>query len=137
MCTVASPVRTCSNCGHSLTRPDIEIPASPFPNLVHGNQYAEGPQISMIHDAIALSLQHILTLDDEISRQETVLAELERKREGMTAYVTAHRGLLAPFRSVPEDILVEILMHFKAGWGENARCSYTGGPLEIAGVCRC
>lgn len=137
MCTVASPpVHSCSNCGHLLARPDIAIPTSPLPHLLDGNQYAEGSQISVIHDAITLPLLLISTLDDEISRQETALTELRRKRDGIESYVKVHRGLLAPFRWIPEDIMLEIFMHFKDEWGNKARFSVKHGPLAITGVCQ-
>lgn len=33
-------------------------------------------------------------------------------------YFICNRGLLAPFRSIPEDILVEVFFHFKAECGK-------------------
>ncbi|KZP23966.1 hypothetical protein FIBSPDRAFT_668372, partial [Athelia psychrophila] len=109
---------------------------SPLPHFLDGNHSAEGAQIGMIRDAITASSRKISVLDDEIGRLEGALIELRRKRVTLASYVVAHRGLLAPIRRVPSDILVEIFMYFRAGWGRNAKCSAKTGPLALTGVCR-
>lgn len=120
----------------SLTRPDIEIPPSPLPPLLSGNQYAEGAHIITVRAAIEASSTVISTLDEEICRLKSALSELQRKRDNFKSNKVAHEHLLSPVRWAPSEVYARIFMHFRAGWGDEARYSTKDGPLEITGVCR-
>ncbi|KZP23953.1 hypothetical protein FIBSPDRAFT_699756, partial [Athelia psychrophila] len=78
----------------------------------------------------------ISELDVEIGRLTGALTQLHRKRGNFESYMVAHQGLLSPLRSVPSEILAEIFLYFRAGWGRDAKSTTKIGPLAITGVCR-
>ncbi|KZP23973.1 hypothetical protein FIBSPDRAFT_785252, partial [Athelia psychrophila] len=136
MILLSPPLLACGNCGHSLTRPDIEVPPSPFPNLLDSNHYAGKPRIGIIRAAIDACSTTISTLGDEICRLKSALDELQRKRDNFESHKVAYKGLLSPTVRVPSELLAEIFMHFRAEWGHQARYSTESSPLAITGVCR-
>lgn len=101
---------TCGNCGHLLTRPDIQLPTSPVPQLLGGNRVITPSQAQIVHSTISATLSDISQLDREINRTQMILDELRRKRADLQSYTDAHKVLVAPIRQLPFEVLSEIFL---------------------------
>ena len=86
------------------------ITESPFAHLFGTNGIPSDDEASRISKLISKPVEELRGLNDEITRLLSRLDELRLKRDGIQAYVDAHRGLLTPVRRLPPDLLREIFV---------------------------
>ncbi|KZP03861.1 hypothetical protein FIBSPDRAFT_768315, partial [Athelia psychrophila] len=104
---------TCCKCGYELTRPDINLPEPPFPDLLNldSNYVLPAAQSNVILNSISSALHDVEQLNQDISRLQRALSELRRKRSEAQSFARAHRTLVAPIRQMPAEIIADIFLH--------------------------
>lgn len=143
---MATNSTSCRNCGHSLTRPDIPPPLSPFPGLKAENCVLPSAQAEAVRASISAAMSNASQLKDEISRIETVLRELHRKHDELKAHADHHREFIAPIAQLPSEILSEIFLLCTDRWMHHSPLVFgplheriyhlDKSPLLISSICR-
>jgi F-box-like len=77
----------------------------------------------------------IAVLDQEIARIHEILAHIESRRQEMCRHAEEHRGILAPVRRCPDEILSEIFIHCIPAQNLHVRVTKRK-PLLVDQICR-
>ncbi|KAF7970404.1 hypothetical protein HWV62_24205 [Athelia sp. TMB] len=134
-------IAVCRHCNQLLSRPDIEIRASVIPDTLgcHGL----GPsQAVVVEETVTATLADIAELDQEISRLQAALVELQCKRASLQSFANAHQSLLNPITRLPTEVLSRIFQQcIIVCWLDKTDVPYRyerfdDTPLKIAAVCR-
>ncbi|KZP24000.1 hypothetical protein FIBSPDRAFT_441954 [Athelia psychrophila] len=121
----------CKNCGHALTRPDIQIPQSPAREFFRNNSDIPSSVKIQIGDVISTVQSLELELDKEIQDIQSVLEELLRKRTDLHDQGEKHRELLHPIRRLPAELLAEVFGHsMTASWLHDIASSNNPGQVH-------
>ncbi|KAF7345517.1 F-box domain-containing protein [Mycena venus] len=104
----------CSQCGALSSNPstaafDISVAAGMrYYTLLHTNEPPEHFETPFIHSVIAKTEARLQCIDDEISKLQEKLDQLEKERASLTGYRTQNNGILSPLRRFPPEVLGEI-----------------------------
>jgi hypothetical protein len=101
---------SCTNCGYAMVK-DIEIPATPVPELLGSCVMLSAPQTRMVRDTLCTTQSRISKIDNEITRLMNSVKELQSKRDTLLTYAEMHTILLAPIQRLPPEILAAIFLN--------------------------
>ncbi|KDR66315.1 hypothetical protein GALMADRAFT_217157 [Galerina marginata CBS 339.88] len=74
-------------------------------------------------------------IEDDIMRLQLVMDKVKKEKQGLQDVVDNHRGLLSPFRRLPNDILVAVFL-FCLPESNNAIMDINEPPLLLGRICR-
>jgi len=125
----------CANCGHPSAN-DIELPATPVPDLLGGHYVASPLQERLISDAISAAQATIIQFDDQIIHLQVVMDRLIQKRDAVRTYKNLHMALIAPIRRLPPEVLSEIFINSSNLPGErDLTPQLDKTPLLLGSIC--
>ncbi|KAJ7879485.1 hypothetical protein B0H14DRAFT_3129596 [Mycena olivaceomarginata] len=87
--------------------------ASPFAAQLRTNYCPKDNEVLEIQTLLIKSALQLKNLDNEIAKLQKAIEKLMEERDGLGAYVDAHKALISPARRLPLDIIEEI---FVASW---------------------
>ena len=130
----------CAKCGYTAAN-DIEVPITPVPTLLGGNQIASTSETLVIYDTIAAAEADISQIDDEATRLQAILDGLACKRAAIHRHAQVHRALIAPVRRLPPEVLSEIFLQCRETKPIDTSLSYhyaklDKAPFLLGSVCR-
>lgn len=128
----------CHRCYNSLTRPEIRVPPSPIHTSISTRGLSPS-QAAAVDEALYAVLTDVSQIDHDILRYQTVIEQLEYKRELLMSFAKTHSALLTPILRFPPEVLSEIFQHcmefpniVQYSWPQ--RDVHT--PVFLASVCR-
>ncbi|KAF7366655.1 F-box domain-containing protein [Mycena sanguinolenta] len=104
----------CSKCGNlSFDSPgptfDVSVaPGTRHYTLLNTNEPPEDSESVFIRSVIAESSPRLKHLDNEISKLQEKLKQLEDERTALLSYRTRNTAILSPLRRMPPEVLAEI-----------------------------
>ena len=125
---------SCQNCGHSLIRPDIQLPQTPFDDILRRNCTVSSSCKDRIDTIVSVIDGLEQELDPEIHRIQAALAELLAKKTALRDQARMLVGLYHPVRKLPVEILAEIFLQcIDTPWLHDiGSCDYSVGNPEYA-----
>lgn len=120
---------------------DIEIPATPVPELLGSCVMLSAPQTRMVRDTLCVTQSRISKIDNEITRLMNSVKELQSKRDALLTYAEMHTVLLAPIQHLPPEILATIFLNcIETKWHHTVYYQFRGprldkAPLLLGNVC--
>ncbi|KAJ7498115.1 hypothetical protein B0H11DRAFT_1856679 [Mycena galericulata] len=107
--------RNCSECGAIIISKaeELNINATPgtlarHQKLMTTNEPPNGPELAYIRALVAKTRPRLACLDDEISRLQGQLKQLEEERALLSEYHAQNTAIISPLRRIPPEILGEI-----------------------------
>ncbi|KAJ7803476.1 hypothetical protein B0H14DRAFT_3154402 [Mycena olivaceomarginata] len=109
--------------------------ASPFAAQLGTNYCPEDKEVLEIQTLLVKPALRLKNLDNEIAELQKAIEKLMEERNGLGAYVDAHKALISPVRRLPLDIIAEI---FVACLPAHRNCvmSASEAPVLFGRVCR-
>ncbi|KAF5353494.1 hypothetical protein D9756_008020 [Leucocoprinus leucothites] len=92
-------------------------------------------EAAIVRTALTSSVTEVAALESEAIRLQSRLNKLVCEKQQLSAFVKAHRALLAPVRSLHPDILQEIFYHCLPT-AHNTLMSNKEAPIVLGLVCR-
>ncbi|KAJ4480658.1 hypothetical protein C8J55DRAFT_428920, partial [Lentinula edodes] len=108
---------------------------SPYAQILNTNHLPSHAQRKEIETFLSEPQQELSRLEIEISRVQTILDGLQIQRAEVKSYVETHRGLLAPIRRLPVEVLTEIFVLCLSTERYPVR-SLREAPLLLTMICR-
>ncbi|KAK7058036.1 hypothetical protein R3P38DRAFT_2844073 [Favolaschia claudopus] len=107
---------------------------SPFSDRLGTNYCATDDEVLEIQQLIAEPTHKLLILEEEITKLEKAIENLEKDRKNYNIFVEAHRALISPIRRMPLDVLSEI---FLACLPTHRNCvmSASEAPVILGRIC--
>ncbi|KAJ7879480.1 hypothetical protein B0H14DRAFT_2500496 [Mycena olivaceomarginata] len=109
--------------------------ASPFAAQLGTNYCPKDKEVLEIQTLLVKPALRLKNLDNEIAELQKAIEKLMEERDGLGAYVDAHKALISPARRLPLDIIEEI---FVACLPTHRNCvmSASEAPVLLGRVCR-
>ncbi|KAF8213679.1 hypothetical protein K438DRAFT_1804442 [Mycena galopus ATCC 62051] len=109
--------------------------ASPFLLRLGTNYCPTDDEVVDIKDFLVEPTLRLKELGDKIAELQQTIDKLAEERDGIRAYVEAHKALISPVRRLPLDILQEI---FTACLPTHRNCvmSASEAPVLLGRICR-
>ncbi|KAJ3901230.1 hypothetical protein F5879DRAFT_969250 [Lentinula edodes] len=108
---------------------------SPYAQILNTNHLPSHAQRKEIETFLSEPQQELSRLETEISRVQVILDDLQSRRAEVKNYVETHRGLLAPIRRLPVEVLTEIFVLCLSAERYPVR-SLREAPLLLTMICR-
>ncbi|KAJ3859712.1 hypothetical protein EV359DRAFT_86111 [Lentinula novae-zelandiae] len=108
---------------------------SPYAQILNTNHLPSHAQRKEIETFLSEPQQELSRLETEISRVQVILDDLQSQRAEVKSYVETHRGLLAPIRRLPVEVLTEIFVLCLSTERYPVR-SLREAPLLLTMICR-
>ncbi|KAJ7654601.1 hypothetical protein DFH06DRAFT_1474504 [Mycena polygramma] len=106
----------------------VAQPASRHHTLLNSNEPPEGSDLAFIHSVVSETEKRLTCLDDDITKLQKTLNQLEELRVLLSRYRAQNRAILSPLRRLPTEVLSEIFLWTSPTVGEDAR---TGSKLDV------
>ncbi|KAJ7158027.1 hypothetical protein C8R43DRAFT_854891, partial [Mycena crocata] len=107
---------------------------SPYLSILHTNAVPTDNECKEIRNLLQGPSKQAADLTEEISRVQTLLDGLTRRRDELTTFIDAHLALLSPARRLPEDIIRAIFIACLPST-HNAVVSPAASPLLLCQIC--
>ncbi|KAJ3881003.1 hypothetical protein F5051DRAFT_322818, partial [Lentinula edodes] len=108
---------------------------STYAQILNTNHLPSHAQRKEIETFLSEPQQELSRLETEISRVQVILDDLQSQRAKVKSYVETHRGLLAPIRRLPVEVLTEIFVLCLSTERYPVR-SLREAPLLLTMICR-
>ncbi|KAJ7151802.1 hypothetical protein C8R43DRAFT_1127440 [Mycena crocata] len=108
--------------------------SSPFADKLGTNYTPQDEEMADIKALLVEPSLHLASLTGEIAAMQRAINKLTTERDGLAAYVDAHRALISPVRRIPLDIIQEI---FIACMPTHRNCvmSAAEAPVLLGRIC--
>ncbi|KAF8213683.1 hypothetical protein K438DRAFT_1550126, partial [Mycena galopus ATCC 62051] len=108
--------------------------ASPFILRLGTNYCPTDEEVAEIKSHLVEPSLRLKELDDKIAELQKAIDKLAEERDGLGAYVGAHKALISPVRRLPLDIIQEI---FIACLPTHRNCvmSASEAPILLGRIC--
>ncbi|KAF9052553.1 hypothetical protein BDP27DRAFT_1195346, partial [Rhodocollybia butyracea] len=84
---------------------------SPFASVIGTNHVPSPAELDQLKDLLVEPQHELKRMELEISRLQSLLDALLSEKNGVEAYIEAHRTLMSPIRRIPSKTLGEVFMH--------------------------
>jgi hypothetical protein len=131
-----TPADVCPRCGSTTSAKvadDIQIPASPVPELLGTNLTPSMSEYPSIQLTVSEGQSRISPLDAEIVRVQGILDALKAKRQAISECVKGHRALLCPIRRFPAELVSMIFLRCLEL--EGGRKTALNAPWVLGWIC--
>lgn len=85
--------------------------SSPFSSVLGTNHVPSPAELDQLKDLLVEPQHELKCLQSEISRLQSLLDDLLRKKDEVETYIKGHRILMSPIRRIPSETLGEIFIH--------------------------
>ncbi|KAJ7354558.1 hypothetical protein DFH08DRAFT_955947 [Mycena albidolilacea] len=108
--------------------------ASPFAAQLGTNYCPKDKEVLEIQTLLVKPALRLKNLDNEIAELQKAIEKLMEERDGLGAYVDAHKALISPVRRLPLDIIEEIFVTCLPTH-RNCVMSASEAPVLLGRVC--